>query len=83
MKFNFKVFINNLIKLLLFVSFFFVGYWTRAEIDYFNSVNNLKLIEKLQAETDQQQREIDNLKEQTQKIELIFEKISKLEEKHK
>lgn len=76
-------FLNGLFKCLLLIAFFISGYWTRAEIDYFHLSENLQKIERLQAETDSQQVEINQLKKRTEKIDLILDKLTKLEEFHK
>lgn len=83
MKFDLRSFINGLMKLTLMIAFFCTGYWTKMVMDQHQIMINRDQIEALQIETDKQRAEIDALKEQSENIDLILEKISALEAKHK
>lgn len=83
MKFDLRSFINGVMKLTLMVAFFCTGYWTKMVMDQHQILINRDQIESLQIETDRQRAEIDALKEQSANIDLILEKISALEAKHK
>ncbi|WP_290371944.1 hypothetical protein [uncultured Parasutterella sp.] len=83
MKFDLRSFINGLMKLTLMLAFFGAGFWTKSILDQHQILVNRDQIESLQIETDKQRAEIDALKEQSANIDLILEKISALEAKHK
>lgn len=75
-------FINGLMKVVLLLAFFCTGYWTKSIIDAQQITDNKNQIEWLQVETERQRKEIDELKVKATNIDLILQKISRLEAMH-
>lgn len=75
-------FINGLMKVVLLLAFFCTGYWTKSIIDARQITDNKNQIEWLQVETERQRKEIDELKVKATNIDLILQKISRLEAMH-
>lgn len=82
MKFDIKNLINGLMKVVLLLAFFCSGYWTKSIIDEQQITANKNQIEWLQVETERQRKEIDELKVKATNIDLILQKISRLEAMH-